>query len=76
VWADRERAERRLNGLVADFLDSRAADSGDEEIELGLIAVVVEIKTRRTPDKIKEHAEPRTRPEVEYTPEVEWWHNT
>ena len=75
MWADRERAEKRLNALVADFLDSRGADSGEDEIELGLIAIVVELKTRDTPDEIRELVDTRTRPEVEYTPEAEWWHS-
>jgi hypothetical protein len=75
MWADRERAERRLNALVADFLDSRGADSGDDELELGVIAIVVEVKGRKEPDDIKRMLDSRTRPEVEYTPEAEWWHN-
>ena len=61
--------------LVADFLDSRGAASGDEELELGVIAIVVEVKGRKESDDIKEVLDSRTRPEVEYTPEAEWWHN-
>jgi hypothetical protein len=71
VWADRERVERRLHALVADFLDNRAGDA-DRELDLGVFAFVAEVKERRTPDEIRDMVEQRERPEAEYTPEAEW----
>jgi hypothetical protein len=71
MWVDRERAERRLHALVADFLDSREADA-DRELDLGVIAIVAEVKERRTAEEIRELLDERGRPEAEYTPEAEW----
>jgi hypothetical protein len=71
MWADRERAERRLHALIADFLDSRDAEA-DRELDLGVVAIVAEVKERRTPEEISEVLDERVRPEAEYTPEAEW----
>jgi len=71
MWADREQVERRINALVADFLDSREA-SADRELDLGTFAIVAEIKERSTPDEINDLVETRKRPEARYTPEAEW----
>jgi hypothetical protein len=71
MWVDRDRAERRLNALVADFLDSQGAQA-DRELDLGVIAIVAEVKERRTPEEISELLDQRARPEAEYTPEAEW----
>ena len=73
MWRDREAVEGRLVGLVRDFLDSQAASSGDDdEIDVGHVAIVAEIKWRRTPDEIRDIVQQRQRPEVVYTPEAEW----
>jgi hypothetical protein len=71
MWANRDRVERRLHAFVADFLDSREANA-DRELDLGVFAIVAEVRERRTPDEIDELVEQRKRPEVEYTPEAEW----
>jgi hypothetical protein len=71
MWRDREAAEKRLNALVADFLDGHE-ESADRELDLGVFALVVEVRERRTPEEIKELLEERNRPEVGYTPEAEW----
>src|SRR5437899_12703480 len=71
MWADREQTEKRLNALVADFLDAREG-SADRELDLGAFAIVAEIRERCTPDEISDLLEQRKRPEVGYTPEAEW----
>ena len=75
MWADRERTEARLQALVADFLDSMDRRL-DREAEVGVFALVAEVKERRTPEEIGEVLETRTRPEAAYTPEAEWTHST
>jgi hypothetical protein len=72
MWRDRDEAETRLNALVADFLDSQEAESGEVEIDLGVIAFVTELRTRRTADDLEYVLGQRTRPEAGYTPEAEW----
>jgi hypothetical protein len=71
MWADREQTEKRLNALVADFLDSREG-SADRELDLGVFAIVAEVRERSTHEEISELLEQRKRPEVGYTPEAEW----
>ena len=70
MWANREQVEARLHALIADFLDSR--EDSDRELDLGVIAFVVEVKERRTPEEIEDLLAQRTRPEAVYTPEAEW----
>ena len=69
MWADRDRVERRFHALIADFLDERAKDA--DEFELGVVAIVAELRVRRTSDLGELPGQGR-RPEVEYTPEAEW----
>ncbi|HEY4414001.1 MAG TPA: hypothetical protein VGN06_13480 [Gaiellaceae bacterium] len=71
MWADRSAVEKRLNALVADFLDSRGS-AADRELDLGVFAIVAEIRERSTPEEINDVLEERARPEVGYTPEAEW----
>ncbi len=75
MWADRQRVEERLHAVIADFLDSRG-EASDRELDLGVVALVVELKERRTPDEIEEVLGQRARPEAVYTPEVEWTQST
>ena len=44
MWADRQAVEERLHALIADFLDSRGADS-DVDLDLGVVALVAEVKS-------------------------------
>ena len=76
MWLDRERVEARLNALVADFLDSREESMGDQELDLGVVALVAEVRERRTPEEIEAVLRVRRRPEAEYTPEAEWTQTT
>ena len=55
--------------MIADFLDVRAEDT--QEFELGVVAIVAELRVRRASDLGKVPGQGR-RPEVEYTPEAEW----
>lgn len=73
MWANREQVEQRLHALVADFLDSRGDDS-DVDLDLGVVALVAEVKHRRTPESIEGLLKERKRPEAVYTPEAEWTH--
>lgn len=73
VWADRQQVEERLQALIADFLDSRGDDS-DVDLDLGVVALVAEVKHRRPPESIERLLEERKRPEAVYTPEAEWTH--
>ena len=73
MWADRQKVEQRLHALVADFLDSRGEDS-DVDLDLGVVALVAEVKHRRSPESIERLLEERTSPEAVYTPEAEWIH--
>jgi hypothetical protein len=75
MWRDREEVERRLVGLVSDFMDSQEASAGDDEIDVGHLAIVAEVRWRRTPDEIHDIVQQRKRPEVGYTPEAEWTQN-
>jgi hypothetical protein len=69
VWADRDRVERRLHALIADFLDERAEAA--DELDLGVFAIVAELRVRHT-SGVAEVLRGRRRPEAEYTPEAEW----
>ena len=69
MWADRDRVERRLHALIADFLDERAEDAS--ELDLGVVAIVAELRVRHTSGVAKVLGD-RRRPEAEYTPEAEW----
>jgi hypothetical protein len=71
MWTDRDEVERRIHALVADFLDAREA-AADRELDLGVFAIVAEIRERRTPEEIEDVVEQRKRPEAGYTPEAEW----
>lgn len=68
MWADRDRVERRIHALIADWLEERAEDA--DEYELGVVAVVAELRVRTS--DTAETLRKRRRPEVEYTPEAEW----
>lgn len=69
MWADRDRVERRLRALIADFLEVRAEEAG--ELDLGVFAIVAELRVRHT-SGVAEVFGDRHRSEVEYTPEAEW----
>ena len=69
MWADRDRSERRLHALIADFLDDRAGDA--DEVDLGVCAIVAELRVRHT-SGVAMFLRDRRRPEAEYTPEAEW----
>jgi hypothetical protein len=69
MWADRDRVERRLHALIADFLDERAEAA--DELDLGVFAIVAELRVRHT-SGVAEVLRDRRRPEAEYTPEAEW----
>ena len=71
MWADRGQVERRLHALIADFLDARE-EAAETELDLGVFAIVAEVRERNTPDEINELLGERKRPEVGYTPEAEW----
>lgn len=73
MWKNREEAERRLHALVSDFLDTHE-ESTDAEIDLGVLAIVAEIRERNTREEIAEILQQRRRPEAVYTPEAEWTH--
>ena len=73
MWADRELVESRIHALVADFFDYR--DDDDDEFDLGVFALVAEVKTKKTPEEIANTREERKRPEAGYTPEAEWFHS-
>lgn len=61
--------ERRLQAVIADFLDERAEDT--DELDLGVVAIVAELRVRHT-SGVAEVLGDRRRPEAEYTPEAEW----
>ena len=69
MWADRDRVERRLQALIADFLDERAEDAS--ELDLGVFAIVAELRVRHARG-VAEALDDKRRPEAEYTPEAEW----
>jgi hypothetical protein len=71
MWKNRPETEARLHALIADFLDSLALEVEDE-LDLGVVAIVAEVKQRRTPEAIEAILTERKRPEAAYTPEVEW----
>jgi hypothetical protein len=68
----REQARARLHALVDDFVDS--SGEGEEDFDIGVAALVAEVKRRRPSDVIEAILEQRHRPEAQYTPEVEWSH--
>jgi hypothetical protein len=61
--------EQRLHALIADFLDVRCEEA--DEYDLGVIAIVTELRARHTSGIAKVLGQ-RRRPEAEYTPEAEW----
>src|SRR5919197_6702043 len=68
----REQARLRLHALVDDFVDS--ASRGADEFDVGVAAIVAEVRYSTSPEGIEYILNQRQRPEVEYTPEAEWKH--
>jgi hypothetical protein len=64
----------RIDALTADFIDSlgREFEGG---FELGVIAVVAEVRHPAEVADVEAVVTGRRRPEVEYTPEAEWHHS-
>lgn len=70
---NREELERRLNALVADFLDSLTEDY-EEGFDLGVALILAEVRYPADAERIEDLVARRPRPEAQYTPEAQWHH--
>jgi hypothetical protein len=67
----RQEIESRLQALLADHLDA-VATQNPEGFDIGVIAIVTEVRYPASVEEVEELVESRGRPEAFYTPEAEW----
>ena len=67
----RKEIESRLQALLADHLDA-VATQNPEGFDIGIVAIVTEVRYPASVDEVEELVESRGRPEARYTPEAEW----
>jgi len=67
----REELETRLQALLADHLDA-VASQNPEGFDIGVVALVTEVRYPATVEDVEELVRSRGRPEARYTPEAEW----